>query len=342
MILVLKPKTEEDKILELMKTLENENIRVERTKGVDYTILALIGDTRTVNEGSIESSGIVHRLIRVQEPYKQVNRLFHPDNSTVKVGDCEIGGKEFTMIAGPCSVESEEQLLAVAHEVKKSGAKFLRGGAFKPRTSPYSFQGLGSKGLELLKLAKKETGLYIVSELLSVDWLERFVEDVDIIQIGARNMQNFSLLKELGRTDKPVILKRGLSATMEEWLMSAEYIISEGNKNVILCERGIRTFENYTRNTFDVSAIPMVKHYSHLPVLADPSHATGLWWMVEPLAKAAVVAGADGLMIEVHPNPAMALSDGAQSLKPETYRNLMNEINILLDRTGKNAEELKQ
>lgn len=332
MILVLKPGTEEKKIEELIQTLESGHIRVERTKGVDYTILALIGDTRSVNEGSIENSNIVHRIIYVQEPYKQANRLFHPENTEIKIGDSSIGGGDFAVIAGPCSVESEEQILTVAREVKKSGAKFLRGGAFKPRTSPYSFQGLGGKGLDLLKLARQETGLYIVSEILSADWLDRFVEDVDIIQIGARNMQNFSLLKELGRINKPVILKRGMSATMEEWLMSAEYIMSEGNRNVILCERGIRTFENYTRNTFDISAIPMIKHYSHLPVIADPSHATGLWWMVEPLAKASVVAGADGLMVEVHPNPEKALSDGAQSLTLENYKRMMKEIHVLTGR----------
>jgi 3-deoxy-7-phosphoheptulonate synthase len=330
MILVLKTNVEEKKIEELIRTLESSQIRVERTKGVDYIILALIGDTRSVNEGTILNSDIVHRIIHVQEPYKQANRLFHPENTTVKVGDCTIGGGEFAVIAGPCSVESEEQILTVAREVKKSGAKFLRGGAYKPRTSPYSFQGLGERGLDLLKLAKEETGLLIVSEILSTDQLDRFVRDVDIIQVGARNMQNFSLLKELGRVQKPVILKRGMSATMEEWLMSAEYIMAEGNKNVILCERGIRTFETYTRNTFDISAIPMIKHYSHLPIIADPSHATGRWWMVEPLAKAAVAAGADGLMVEVHPNPEKALSDGAQSLTLESYKKLMNEINLMI------------
>jgi 3-deoxy-7-phosphoheptulonate synthase len=330
MILVLKTNVEEKKIEELIRTLESSQIRVERTKGVDYTILALIGDTRSVNEGTILNSDIVHRIIHVQEPYKQANRLFHPENTTVKVGDCTIGGGEFAVIAGPCSVESEEQILTVAREVKKSGAKFLRGGAYKPRTSPYSFQGLGERGLDLLKLAKEETGLLIVSEILSTDQLDRFVRDVDIIQVGARNMQNFSLLKELGRVQKPVILKRGMSATMEEWLMSAEYIMAEGNKNVILCERGIRTFETYTRNTFDISAIPMIKHYNHLPIIADPSHATGRWWMVEPLAKAAVAAGADGLMVEVHPNPEKALSDGAQSLTLESYKKLMNEINLMI------------
>lgn len=333
MILVLKPNTDEKKIEELIQTLESGHIRVESTKGVDYTILALIGDTRSVNEGSIQNSNIVHRIIHVQEPYKQANRLFHPDNTEIKIGDSSIGGGEFAVIAGPCSVESEEQILTVAREVKKSGAKFLRGGAFKPRTSPYSFQGLGEKGLDLLKLAREETGLYIVSELLSADWLDKFVQDVDVIQIGARNMQNFSLLKELGRIDKPIILKRGLSATMEEWLMSAEYIMSEGNRKVILCERGIRTFENYTRNTFDISAIPMIKHYSHLPVLADPSHATGLWWMVEPLAKASVVAGADGLMVEVHPNPEKALSDGAQSLTLDSYSKMMLQIQQLAQKS---------
>lgn len=333
MILVLKPKIEEDRIADLIHTLEDGHIRVERTKGVDYTILALIGDTRSVNEGAIQNSNIVHRIIYVQEPYKQANRLFHPDNTEVKIGDCSIGGGDFTVIAGPCSVESEEQILTVAREVKKSGAKFLRGGAFKPRTSPYSFQGLGAQGLDLLKIAKAETGLYIVSEILSNDWLDRFVQDVDVIQVGARNMQNFSLLKELGRLDKPIILKRGLSATIEEWLMSAEYIMSEGNRNVILCERGIRTFETYTRNTFDISAIPMIKHYSHLPVIADPSHATGQWWMVEPLVKASVVVGADGVMVEVHPNPEKALCDGAQSLNIDSFTKMMDQVHSLTGRS---------
>ena len=242
------------------------------------------------------------------------------------VNGIKIGGKKIVVMAGPCSVETEEQIISVAKSVKLGGAAMLRGGAFKPRTSPYSFQGLKEKGLELLKIAKQETGLPIVTEIMSADKIERFVEDVDVIQVGARNMQNFELLKELGKTNKPILLKRGLSATIEEWIMSAEYIMAGGNDNVILCERGIRTFETYTRNTLDLSAIPAVKKLSHLPIVIDPSHASGMWWMVEPMAKAAIAAGADGLIIEVHNDPEHALCDGAQSLKPERFAHLMGEL----------------
>ena len=252
--------------------------------------------------------------------------MFLPDDSVVDVNGIKIGGKKIIVMAGPCSVETEEQIISVAKSVKLGGAAMLRGGAFKPRTSPYSFQGLKEKGLELLKIAKQETGLPIVTEIMSADKIERFVEDVDVIQVGARNMQNFELLKELGKTNKPILLKRGLSATIEEWIMSAEYIMAGGNDNVILCERGIRTFETYTRNTLDLSAIPAVKKLSHLPIVIDPSHASGMWWMVEPMAKAAIAAGADGLIIEVHNDPEHALCDGAQSLKPERFAHLMGEL----------------
>jgi len=252
--------------------------------------------------------------------------MFHPEDSVVDVNGIKIGGKKIVVMAGPCSVETEEQIISVAKSVKLGGAAMLRGGAFKPRTSPYSFQGLKEKGLELLKIAKQETGLPIVTEIMSADKIERFVEDVDVIQVGARNMQNFELLKELGKTNKPILLKRGLSATIEEWIMSAEYIMAGGNDNVILCERGIRTFETYTRNTLDLSAIPAVKKLSHLPIVIDPSHASGMWWMVEPMAKAAIAAGADGLIIEVHNDPEHALCDGAQSLKPERFAHLMGEL----------------
>ncbi|MDD4504286.1 MAG: 3-deoxy-7-phosphoheptulonate synthase [Clostridiaceae bacterium] len=262
----------------------------------------------------------------IEQCCKLANRMFHPDNSVIRVGDNTIGGQELAVIAGPCSVESEAQILELAKRVKECGAGFLRGGAFKPRTSPYSFQGMRLEGLELLKLAREETGLPIVTEIMSIDMIERFVEDVDIIQVGARNMQNFELLKELGRTRKPILLKRGLSATIEELLMSAEYVMSEGNSNVILCERGIRTFENYTRNTLDLSAVLAIKKLSHLPVIVDPSHAAGLWWMVEPLAKASVAVGADGIMIEVHNDPANAKCDGQQSIKPERFKTLMEEL----------------
>lgn len=261
------------------------------------------------------------------------NRLFHPDDTVIKVKNASIGGDELAVIAGPCSVESEEQIVKIAQDVKKSGAKFLRGGAFKPRTSPYSFQGLRTRGLDLLKIARQETGLPIVTEIMSADMIDKFVEDVDVIQVGARNMQNFELLKQLGKTNKPILLKRGLSATIQELLMSAEYIMSEGNENVILCERGIRTFETYTRNTLDLSAIPAIKRLSHLPVIVDPSHAAGLWWMVEPLAKAAVAVGADGLMIEVHNDPANAKCDGQQSIKPKVFEQLMNDISKIPGKT---------
>ena len=264
--------------------------------------------------------------MRVQEPFKRANRMFHPEDSVVDVNGIKIGGKKIIVMAGPCSVETEEQIISVAKSVKLGGAAMLRGGAFKPRTSPYSFQGLKEKGLELLKIAKQETGLPIVTEIMSADKIERFVEDVDVIQVGARNMQNFELLKELGKTNKPILLKRGLSATIEEWIMSAEYIMAGGNDNVILCERGIRTLETYTRNTLDLSAIPAVKKLSHLPIVIDPSHASGMWWMVEPMAKAAIAAGADGLIIEVHNDPEHALCDGAQSLKPERFAHLMGEL----------------
>ena len=277
----------------------------------------------------------VDKVMRVQEPFKRANRSFHPEDSVIDVSGVKIGGRKLAVIAGPCSVENEKQIVGVAKSVKLAGATLLRGGAFKPRTSPYSFQGLKEEGLDLLKVARKETGLPIVTEIMSARMLERFVEDVDLIQVGARNMQNFELLKELGRTNVPVLLKRGLSATIEEWLMAAEYIMAGGNDNVILCERGIRTFETYTRNTLDLSAIPAVKKLSHLPVIVDPSHAAGLWWMVEPMAKAAVAAGADGLIIEVHNDPEHALCDGAQSLKPERFARLMGELSGIAKIVGR-------
>ena len=277
----------------------------------------------------------VDKVMRVQEPFKRANRSFHPEDSVIDVSGVKIGGRKLAVIAGPCSVENEKQIVGVAKSVKLAGATLLRGGAFKPRTSPYSFQGLKEEGLDLLKIARKETGLPIVTEIMSARMLERFVEDVDLIQVGASNMQNFELLKELGRTNVPVLLKRGLSATIEEWLMAAEYIMAGGNDNVILCERGIRTFETYTRNTLDLSAIPAVKKLSHLPVIVDPSHAAGLWWMVEPMAKAAVAAGADGLIIEVHNDPEHALCDGAQSLKPERFARLMGELSGIAKIVGR-------
>ena len=329
MIVVLQPNADKMEVAKLVALIESKNLKIQPIEGQDLTVLGLVGDTSILDAKILEANDVVRRVLHVEEPYKQANRLFHPNNSEIKIGDQVIGGEKLAIIAGPCSVESREQITEVAKDVKASGANFLRGGAFKPRTSPYAFQGLGYDGLDLLKEARKETGLPVVTELMSANDLEKFIEDVDVIQIGARNMQNFDLLKELGKIRKPILLKRGLSATIEELLMSAEYIMAGGNENVILCERGIRTFENYTRNTLDLSAIPAIKKLSHLPIIIDPSHATGKWWMVESLAKAAVVAGADGLIIEVHNDPLNALCDGQQSLKPEAFDELMSDIKKL-------------
>ena len=326
MVIVIKPKTEQGKIDKIKLKLESLGCSVQETVGENRHILGLVGDTSRIDPDLIRANRIVEKLMYVQEPYKKANRLFHPDNSIISVGDRSIGGDKLAIIAGPCSIESEDQITQIAHDIAEVGAGFLRGGAYKPRTSPYSFQGMGEEGLELLKSARKETGLPIVTELMSVDVIDKFIEGVDIIQIGARNMQNFDLLKEIGKTDKPILLKRGMSATIEELLMSAEYIMSEGNENVILCERGIRTFEKYTRNTIDLSAIPVIKKLSHLPVIVDPSHAAGLCWLVEPLAKAAIAVGADGLMIEVHNDPANAKCDGQQSITPETFKTIMAKL----------------
>lgn len=326
MVIVLRPNTSKEDINKIKNKLESLGCKVSETIGENRSILGLVGDTSKIDPGSIESDRNVEKVLFVQEPYKKANRLFHPGNSEIKVGGQTIGGNKLAIIAGPCSVESENQITSIAESIKAAGAGFLRGGAYKPRTSPYSFQGLEMEGLDLLKIAKEKTGLPIVSELMSADVLDSFIDCVDIIQIGARNMQNFDLLKKVGQTNKPILLKRGMSATIEELLMSAEYIMSEGNENVILCERGIRTFEDFTRNTLDLSAIPAIKRKSHLPVVIDPSHATGLWWMVEPLAKAAVVAGADGLLIEVHNDPANAKCDGQQSITPERFNKLMASL----------------
>ena len=306
--------------------LEAKGFKIDLSTGNQAAILGVVGDTSTLNPHDIMVNDWIEKVLRVQEPFKRANRAFHPDDSVIDVGGVKIGGRQMQVIAGPCSVETREQIIGVAKSVKMAGAHLMRGGAFKPRTSPYSFQGMGMPGLELLKEAKAETGLPIVTEIMSADVLDRFVEDVDLIQVGARNMQNYSLLKELGRTKKPILLKRGLAATVQEWIMSAEYIMAEGNTNVILCERGIRTYETYTRNTLDLSAVCAAKKLSHLPVIVDPSHAAGLWWMVPALAKAAVAVGADGLIIEVHNDPEKALCDGAQSLKPERFAELMGEL----------------
>lgn len=336
MVVILKPKTSSKEISNLTGELEALGVTVNPVIGKEVSILGLVGDTTKIDPSYIEANPNVERVMHVQEPFKKANRLFHPENTVIDVNGHTIGGNKIAVIAGPCSVENKDQIALVANEVKKHGAGFLRGGAFKPRTSPYSFQGLKFEGLELLNEAKAKTGLPIVTEIMSPYDIETFIEKADIIQVGARNMQNFDLLKELGRINKPILLKRGLSATIEELLMSAEYIMAGGNEEVILCERGIRTFETYTRNTLDLSAIPVVKKLSHLPVIVDPSHASGYWHLVKPLAKAAIVAGADGLMIEVHNDPQHALSDGQQSVKPELFDEIMKSIKVLAEMEGKN------
>lgn len=318
MIAILKSGTTPEQTAHLVTWLKNRNLDVHISQGEQVTILGLIGDTSRVDMELLNSLEIVETVKRISEPFKQANRKFHPNDSIIHAGDTRIGGGYFAMIAGPCSVESEEQIVEVAKAVKESGATMLRGGAFKPRTSPYAFQGMKGEGLKLLEIAKKETGLPIVTEIMNISTLDLF-ENVDVIQVGARNMQNFDLLKELGKTQKPILLKRGLANTLQELLMSAEYIMSEGNEKVILCERGIRTFETYTRNTLDLSSVPVLHELSHLPVVIDPSHATGKASLVEPMACAAAAAGADGIMIEVHNNPSKALCDGAQSLTPAQF-----------------------
>lgn len=325
MIIILKDGAQQDKVKSLIQDIERQGIKIHYSQGDQSTIIGLIGDVSRVDEDNLRANQVVQDVRRISEPYKAANRRFHPEDTRIQVGNCTIGQGFFQVIAGPCSVESEEQLCEVALSVKASGATLLRGGAFKPRTSPYSFQGLEDEGLRLLKIARKLTGLPIVTEIMGTDQLDEF-EDVDVIQVGARNMQNFRLLKALGRLDKPILLKRGLANTIEEWLMSAEYIMAGGNEKVILCERGIRTFETAVRNNLDISAIPLLKRLSHLPVIVDPSHAAGMSWMVEPLSKAAVAAGADGLMIEVHNNPKAALCDGAQSLDLPGFEGVMGEI----------------
>ena len=320
MVVILNPKTSKEEIKKLTGELEALGVTVNPVIGTEMSILGLVGDTTKIDSSYIEANPYVERVMKVQEPFKKANRLFHPENTVIDVNGHTIGGNKIAIIAGPCSVESKEQISLVANEVKKYGASFLRGGAFKPRTSPYSFQGLKYEGLNLLNEAKAETGLPIVTELMSPYDIDTFVEKADIIQVGARNMQNFDLLKELGKIDKPILLKRGLSAT---------------NEKVILCERGIRTFETYTRNTLDLSVVPAIKKLSHLPVVIDPSHSAGKWWMVEPLAKAAVAVGADGLIIEVHNDPQKALCDGQQSIKPDVFAKLMEELKLIAVAIGR-------
>ncbi|MBC8570967.1 3-deoxy-7-phosphoheptulonate synthase [Zongyangia hominis] len=338
MIIILKEQAAPQKIRELIADIEGQGLSVHQSQGVNTTLLGIIGDTTKVDVEKLQALDVVAQVKRIQEPYKSANRKFHPQDTVVDIRGRKLGGGHFQVAAGPCSVENREQILTVADQVKAAGAGLLRGGAFKPRTSPYAFQGLGGEGIELLKEARERTGLPIVTEIMNISHLDLF-EDVDVIQVGARNMQNFELLKELGHVDKPILLKRGLANTLEELLMSAEYIMSGGNEQVILCERGIRTFETSTRNTLDISAVPMLKKKSHLPVVIDPSHAAGLTWMVEPLSMAAIAAGADGLIIEVHNCPEKALSDGAQSLRPAQFSEIMDKVKKTVDFFGKSMDE---
>ena len=330
MIAVLKNTATDSQIESIVEWIRSVGLDVHISRGEYQTVLGLIGDTAKIDGDLLAGLEVVESVTRISEPFKSANRKFHPDDTVVKVGDTSVGGDIFTFIAGPCSVESEEQLIGIAREVKRLGATMLRGGAFKPRTSPYDFQGLKAEGIDLLVEAKKETGLPIVTEIMNANHLPLF-EDVDVIQVGARNMQNFELLKELGKTRKPILLKRGLANTMKEWLMSAEYIMAGGNENVILCERGIRTFETYTRNTLDLSAVSVLKELTHLPVIVDPSHATGVARYVKPMAFAAAACGAAGLMIEVHNDPMHALCDGPQSLTPEQFGEVAEDVRRILD-----------
>lgn len=323
MIITLKKDAPQAEIDKLVKRFENMDLQVTMIQGANYNVFGLVGDTSKVDKKNVQANPIVTNVQRVAQPYKLANRMFHPEDTIVNVDGIRIGGKKIALIAGPCSVESEEQIVRIAEKVKECGADMLRGGAYKPRTSPYAFQGLGIEGIMDLVSAREKTGLPIVSELMSADKIDEFIENVDIIQIGARNMQNFDLLKAVGRTNKPVLLKRGLCNTIEEWIMAAEYIMAEGNMNVIFCERGIRTFETYTRNTLDLAVIPIIKERTHLPIIIDPSHAAGDYKLIESLSLAAIAAGADGLIIEVHDDPENAWSDGAQSLKPERFKDLV-------------------
>ncbi len=336
MIIVLKENAPQQAAEKLMKEIRAKGLQIDVSKGTRKTVLGLVGDTSVIDMEHVQGYDYVDKVLRVEEPYKRASRAFHPQNSIIRAGGVEIGGKKLAVMAGPCSVETPEQINGVADAVKAAGAVMLRGGAFKPRTSPYSFQGLREKGLDLLCGAGRHAGLPVVTEIMSLDKLDEFIKaGVNIIQVGARNMQNFELLRGLGKTRIPILLKRGLSATVEEWLMSAEYIMAGGNHNVILCERGIRTFETYTRNTLDLSAVLAVKRQSHLPVIVDPSHATGKRWMVEDLAKAAVAVGADGIMVEVHNDPDHALCDGAQSITPAMFSHLMDSLRQLAPVVGR-------
>lgn len=326
MLVVMKPGVPRAEVEKVHLALQQFDVEVTLVEGAEQNVFALVGDTKGIDLGSVAANTAVEKIIRVQQPYKLASRTFHPSDSIIEIGACKIGGGNIAVIAGPCSVESEEQMIKTAQLVKGYGANMMRGGAYKPRTSPYSFQGLGEEGLDMLVKAREATGLPFVTEVMCVETFDLIEQKADLIQIGARNMQNFPLLKRAGKSTKPILLKRGLSATLEEFLMSAEYIIAGGNPNVILCERGIRSFDSYTRNTLDLSVIPAVKELSHLPIIVDPSHACGKWSMVEPLAKAAIAVGADGLIIEVHHKPEEALCDGSQSLKPEKFGHLMSSV----------------
>ncbi|NLY30138.1 MAG: 3-deoxy-7-phosphoheptulonate synthase [Firmicutes bacterium] len=339
MIIVMERNASTQLVDAVTARLEQLGYKIHLSVGVERTIIGVIGEKRPEYMEQLAAMAGVESIVPILRPFKLASREFHPGPTAVQVGNVTIGGDEIIVMAGPCAVESEEQILAIAREVKAAGAQILRGGAFKPRTSPYSFQGLEEEGLKLLALARKETGLPIVTEVVNPRDIELVEKYADMLQVGARNMQNFTLLREIGQSKKPVLLKRGLAATVEEWLMAAEYIISGGNSNVVLCERGIRTYETGTRNTLDLSAVPAVKHYSHLPIIADPSHGTGRWRYVKPMAKAAIAAGADGLMIEVHSRPEEALSDGAQSLTPDNFRQLMVEIKAVAEAVGRKSTE---
>jgi 3-deoxy-7-phosphoheptulonate synthase len=338
MIIAMKPGVNREEVERFTLVLEKQGVKVHVSRGETQTVLGLVGDTAAIDAASLSANHLVDKVIRVREPYKRANRLFHPEDTRIEIpvsgGTEKIGGGFLGIIAGPCSVESREQIISIAQSVKAAGAGFLRGGAFKPRTSPYSFQGMGCEGLDLLLEAKKAAGLPVVTELMAINQLELF-DEVDIIQVGARNMQNFTLLRELGRCRKPILLKRGLASTITELLMAAEYLMAGGNDQVILCERGIRSFDAFTRNTLDLSAVPALKKQSHLPVIVDPSHATGINWMVPAMAKAAVAAGADGLIIEVHNNPEAALCDGEQAITPETFSSLMETLRKYADIEGR-------
>lgn len=329
MIIRAKQTTTDEEFEHLKETITNMGFQVKDISGETFKVIGVVGDTSKIDERTLYSIPGVEEITRIQSPYKKASKIFHPEPTVIHVKGVQIGGGTFTVMAGPCSVENHDQIVSIAKDVKASGANVLRGGAFKPRTSPYAFQGLELEGLELLKEAREETGLPIITEIMSEDMIDKYVKDVDIIQVGARNMQNFHLLKALGKIDKPILLKRGLSATIEEWLMAAEYIMAGGNEKVILCERGIRTFEKYTRNTLDLSAVLAIKELSHLPVIIDPSHSAGKWSMVEGLSQAALAVGADGIIVEVHNNPECALCDGAQSLKPKRFDTMMKKLRLI-------------